>query len=117
MIPRVTNLLTPPPGGSGSPDNPEAETIHHLIQTPSLNLEHIVSRGQASPRGFWYDQMDPEWVVLLRGTATLDFGDAGVLDLRAGDSLTLPARVKHRVAQVSDDALWVALHFRDPGTG
>jgi cupin 2 domain-containing protein len=105
MIPKVTNLF-PTPSGRG-----EEDTIA-LLQTPSLNLEHIVSRGQVSARGFWYDQMDPEWVLLLRGTATLDFGGAGMLDLQAGDSLTIPAHAKHRVDKVSEDALWLALHFR-----
>jgi cupin 2 domain-containing protein len=106
MLPPVSNLL-PPPSGQG-----EEEISSHL-QTPHLRLEHIVSRGQVSPRGFWYDQMDPEWILLLRGTATLDFGEAGLLELKAGDSLTIPARMKHRVARVSGDALWIALHFRD----
>ena len=106
MIPKVSNLF-PAPSGHGE------EEIVPLLQTPSLNLQHLVSKGQASPRGFWYDQMDPEWILLLRGTATLDFGAAGMLDLRAGDSLTIPAHAKHRVDQVSEDALWVAMHFRE----
>lgn len=106
MIPKVTNLF-PAPSGHGE------EEILPLLQSPHLRLEHIVSKGQVSPRGFWYDQMDPEWVVLLRGSATLEFADAGTLSLSAGDSLTIPARTRHRVAEVSDDALWLALHFRD----
>jgi len=106
MLPTVSNLF-PAPAGHGEED------ILPLLQTPSLRLEHIVSKGQVSPRGFWYDQMDPEWVVLLRGSASLEFEEAGMLELRAGDSLTIPARLKHRVAAVSEDALWLALHFRD----
>ena len=106
MIPKVTNLF-PTPSGHGEED------MTPLLQTSHLNLEHIVSRGQVSPRGFWYDQMDPEWVLLMRGTATLDFGAAGMLDLNAGDSLTIPAHAKHRVEKVSEDAVWVALHFRE----
>jgi cupin 2 domain-containing protein len=110
MIPRVTNLL-PAPSGHGE------EKISVQLQMPHLRLEHIVSRGQASPRGFWYNQMDPEWVALLRGTATLDFGEDGFLDLNAGDSLTIPAHQKHRVEKVSEDAAWVAVHFRDTPAG
>jgi cupin 2 domain-containing protein len=106
MLPTPFNLF-PAPEGRGE------ETIAPLLRTPFLNCEHIVSRGQASPRGFWYDQMDPEWILLLRGTATLDFGGAGMLGLRAGDSLTIPAHAKHRVDEVSEDALWIALHFRE----
>ena len=106
MIPRVTNLLPP----AESPSGRAAEEEIPLLQTPSLRLEHLVSHGHASPPGFWYDQPDDEWVLLLRGTATLDFGPDGVLDLKAGDSLTIPARRRHRVAGVSEDAVWVALH-------
>ena len=105
MLPTITNLF-PAPSGHGEED------IAPIIQTQHLNLEHIVSRGQVSLRGFWYDQMDPEWILLARGTATLEFEGAGMLDLRAGDSLTIPAHTKHRVAEVSKDAVWVALHFR-----
>lgn len=108
MIPRVTNLFPAPP--SPPQAHPEAETLNPLLQTPSLRLEHIVSRGQASPDGFWYDQPEDEWVLLLRGTAMLDFGDDGTLVLKAGDSLTIPAHQRHRVAEVSRDAIWVALH-------
>ena len=105
MLPTITNLF-PAPTGHGEEDTTP------LVQTAHLNLQHIVSRGQVSPRGFWYDQMDPEWVMLARGTATLEFGGVGMLELKAGDSLTIPAHAKHRVDKVSEDAVWVALHFR-----
>jgi len=107
MLPSVTNLLHSPPGHL---EQPLTETTHPLLQTPSLRLEHIVSRGQASPPGFWYDQPNEEWVLLLRGSATLDFGEVGLLNLESGDSLTIPARQKHRVEEVSEDAVWIALH-------
>ena len=34
------------------------------------------------------------------------------LGLRAGDWVSLPARCRHRVESVSDDALWLAVHGR-----
>ncbi|MEM0968961.1 MAG: cupin domain-containing protein, partial [Verrucomicrobiota bacterium] len=67
-------------------------------------------QGQASEPGFWYDQESTEWVTLLQGSACLEFL-AGSLSLKAGDSLTIPANMKHRVARVSEDAVWLALHF------
>ena len=36
-------------------------------------IERIVSEGHVSPEGFWYDQDEPEWVALIRGTAELEF--------------------------------------------
>lgn len=108
MIPRVTNLLTAAQPAAGQS---ATETVHPLLHSPSLRFEHIVSRGQATPPGSWYDQPGDEWVLLLRGAAVLDFGEDGMLELKAGDSLVIPARQRHRVAEVSDDAIWVALHL------
>lgn len=103
MIPRVMNLMN---SGEG---NTEVTSV--LARAPGLRLEHLVSRGQASPPGFWYDQPEDEWVALLRGAAVLAFED-GARELSAGDFLTIPARMKHRVERVSQDAVWLALHFR-----
>jgi cupin 2 domain-containing protein len=107
-LPIITRLL---PDRNGS----AVEEVTDLLKNPAFRLEHLVSHGQASPVGFWYDQPQEEWVVLLRGTASLVFveGDSvvGTLDLVAGDSLTIPAHQRHRVETVSDDAVWIALHF------
>ena len=75
-----------------------------------FRLEHIASNRAASPPGFWYDQDAAEWVALVRGRATLEFDD-GRLELVSGDSLLIPAHVKHRVATTSADAVWLALHY------
>ncbi|MDG9923543.1 MULTISPECIES: cupin domain-containing protein [unclassified Pseudomonas] len=105
MPPGVTGLLQAPD------DKPGEEQFITLLQTGQLRLEQIVSRGQASPTGFWYDQPTPEWVALLAGSATLEFDD-GRLPLAAGDALLIPAHCRHRVAECSQDAIWLALHFQ-----
>lgn len=87
------------------------EKIHPLHQGGAFVLEQIVSHGQASEPGFWYDQPKDEWVVLLRGRATLEFKDDPALPLQAGDALLIPAHCIHRVASTSRDARWIALHF------
>ena len=88
------------------------ERFETLFATPACRVERIVSCGHASPPGFWYEQGDDEWVVLLAGSAVLAFADGRVLALRAGDWTSLPARCRHRVESVSDDALWLAVHCR-----
>ena len=50
-----------------------AERLETLLDRPGLRIERIVSTGQASPPGFWYQQADAEWVVLLAGEALLRF--------------------------------------------
>jgi cupin 2 domain-containing protein len=34
------------------------EVIQTLIEQPGVRIERIVSTGQASPPGFWYDQSE-----------------------------------------------------------
>jgi cupin 2 domain-containing protein len=117
MPPRLTNLFVPPAPAPGMPAHrPETETFHPLIQNPAFRLEHIVSHGQPSPPDFWYDQPEDEWVLLLRGTATLNLAGEGPVAMNGGDSLVIGAHRKHRVEQVSEDAVWVALHFKAGAT-
>ena len=103
MLPVVNNLMD---SSSGKP-----ETFQTLLNLPGIRLEQIVSNGQASAEGFWYDQKNPEWVMLARGTAVLRFDPGGDMAMKAGDFLTIPANSRHRVESVSGDAIWLALHF------
>jgi cupin 2 domain-containing protein len=102
-LPEITNLYECSPA--------DQEQFFALLQTDSAKLEHIVSNGQASEADFWYDQAQPEWVALIQGEATLEFEGGTTLKLIAGDSLTIPALCKHRVACASQDAVWLALHY------
>ena len=88
------------------------EEIQILLQSGPVRIERIVSNGEASPQGFWYDQDQEEWVVLLRGTATLEFQGNPDRLLGAGDYLLIPAHTKHRVSAVSEDAIWLGFHFQ-----
>lgn len=90
------------------------ETFHPLLREPAFLLEHIVSRGGASPPGHWYDQPQAEWVALLRGTAELEFAEGEIVALAAGDYLHIAAHVRHRVNRTSADAIWLALHHPPP---
>lgn len=90
------------------------EIVTKLASGTAFHFEHIASHGAASPSRFWYDQDDPEWVALIRGSATIEFPD-GSLHLHAGDSLEIPAHLKHRVSSTSHDAIWLALHFQPEG--
>src|SRR3954447_3064819 len=102
----VQNLLQP----SGDPAR--GEEIKTLFAADGVRIEQIVSHGQPSPEGFWYDQPEAEWVVLLQGSATLAIEDGENVELGAGDYAFIPAHVRHRVERVSSDALWLAVHCR-----
>ena len=81
MPPVVKNLMESPPG--------ETETFLTLLDLPGIRLEQIVSNGLASAEGFWYDQKNPEWVLLARGEAVLRFDPGGDVTLKAGDKIVL----------------------------
>lgn len=90
------------------------ERIDALLSAPGLRIERIVSTGQASPEGFWYDQPEDEWVILLSGSAGLRIeGEAEPRVLRPGDWLRLPPRLRHRVEWTDRDrpTIWLAVHF------
>jgi cupin 2 domain-containing protein len=91
-----------------------AESFLTLLQEPGFRLERIVSTGQATPAGEWYDQPQPEWVVLLTGSALLLIaGEAEPRRLEPGDWLLIPAGVRHRVEWTDPDrpSVWLALHY------
>ncbi|GJM43890.1 MAG: hypothetical protein DHS20C21_07320 [Gemmatimonadota bacterium] len=93
------------------PDRADQEFVESLVTRPGARVERIVSRGHRSPEGFWYDQDDDEWVVLVRGRATLSFADGRTLEMQAGDHAWIPAHAKHRVDWTAPDVetVWVAV--------
>ncbi len=88
------------------------EVFEPLLQNLQLLLERIVSTGQTTPEGEWYDQLRDEWVILLQGEATLAYEDGSEKALQPGDYLLIPAHQKHRVTYTSVDppCVWLAMH-------
>jgi cupin 2 domain-containing protein len=91
-----------------------AELFQVLLETKNFRVERIVSTGQATPPGEWYDQDAHEWVVLLRGAARLRFEDEPEpRRLCPGDYLLIPAHRRHRVewTDPTQATVWLALHY------
>ncbi|HVL56426.1 MAG TPA: cupin domain-containing protein [Burkholderiaceae bacterium] len=100
----------------GLPSRSDAERFDLLLSAPNLRIERIVSTGQATPAGEWYDQEWSEWVVVLSGAAGLRIeGDAEVHVLGPGDHVHLPAHRRHRVEWTSaaEPTVWLAVHHRE----
>ena len=96
------------------PDTGAAEQFVELLARPGLKIERIVSSGQSSPPGFWYDQPQAEWVLLLRGEAQLAFADEPAPRLlRAGDFLDIAPHRRHRVESTAALTVWLAVHYDD----
>jgi cupin 2 domain-containing protein len=91
------------------------ELFTTILQAAGFRVERIVSQGHASPPGFWYDQEESEWVMVVEGAAAVEFeGDAGPVELRRGSCLTIPAHARHRVVWTdpSRKTVWLAIHYR-----
>ena len=99
------NLLADLPGNKG------AEETTLLQQGAQVRIERIVSHGQSSPPGFWYDQPDHEWVLVLTGHGVIEFADGRIVTLATGDTLAIPAGARHRVAATATDepTVWLAV--------
>ena len=97
------------------PAQPASEQITTLLTSPAVRIERIVSRGQASRPGFWYDQAQAEWVIVLAGCADVRLeGDAAATRMQAGDYLHIPAHRRHRVewTDPAQATVWLAVHHR-----
>jgi cupin 2 domain-containing protein len=95
------------------PGNPDEEVFEQLLESGQVRVERIVSKGHTSPPGFWYDQAQNEWVVVLKGAATVNVEGEGDHHLIPGSYLNLPAHTRHRVEWTDPDTetIWLAVHY------
>ena len=96
------------------PNTTDAEVIQKRCEAAGGYVERIITRGQITPPGQWYEQETDEWILLLQGEARLLFEDTGdeVL-LQPGDELWIEAGRRHRVSWTLPDqvTLWLAVHL------
>ena len=105
----VSNLLQERLPAAGC----ESERI--LLQEDEWWLTVINSNDASTPPGEWMSQDTCEWVLLLRGSATIFCDDPPEkIDLSVGDHWFCPPRRRHRVDRTDpgDGTLWLALHWR-----
>jgi cupin 2 domain-containing protein len=94
------------------PTSIENEEFLSLVSSGTTRIERIVSSGQSSPAGFWYDQDEEEFVLLVAGGAILSIeGHDKKVELKSGDWIKLPVHCRHRVEWTSADpvTVWLAV--------
>jgi cupin 2 domain-containing protein len=104
----TSNLLSP------LPSKLPVELVEAIVKSKHVRIERIVSTGHASPEGFWYDQKENEWVVVLKGEAKVVFeGESQPVDLKPGDHVTIPAHRRHRVEWTTpkEPTVWLAVFY------
>ncbi len=95
------------------PDKLEKEIFELLAQGENVKIERIISKGHASPATGWYDQEQHEWVLVLKGNASISFENGQVVDLKEGDYLNILSHQKHKVTRTSTttETIWLAIHY------
>ena len=91
------------------------EMSEALLDAQQFRLERILSTGQRTPPGEWYDQNTNEWVILLSGEAGVLFeGEAEACVMLPGDYVHIPAHKRHRVewTDPKQKTIWLALHYQ-----
>ncbi len=98
------------------PEHAPEELFTELLKADRVRIERIVSFGQSSPDGFWCDQQENEWVLLLEGSATLVFEEGDPVDLKSGDFLNIPAGRRHRVEKTDPNGrtVWLTVFYPPP---
>ncbi len=105
----LTNLF------DGLPTSLPEELIELLAENEHVRIERIISTGHMSAAGFWYDQEEHEWVVVLKGEAKVMFeGDDQPVPLKPGDFINIPAHRKHRLEWTTpkEPTVWLAVFYR-----
>jgi cupin 2 domain-containing protein len=104
--------------GRRSPSEFRRRTRRCAVDQARPALERIVSPGQASPPGFWYDQPEGEWVLVLAGAARLRFQDeTEARVLGPGDCIDIAPHRRHRVEGTDPTVatVWLAVFYRPAG--
>jgi cupin 2 domain-containing protein len=96
------------------PDDCPQEIFESLARSGAVRIERIISAGHASPPGFWYDQDEHEFVLVLQGHAVIGLPDGSRIELNPGSWLHLPAHQKHRVLATAHDqpTVWLAVFWK-----
>ncbi|MEJ2742245.1 MAG: cupin domain-containing protein [Gammaproteobacteria bacterium] len=89
------------------------EVFEDIIQSTSVRIERIISKGHTSPEQGWYDQDENEWVMLVDGSATIEFENGVSLTLSKGDYVNIPAHKKHKVSwsDPGQITIWLAVFY------
>jgi cupin 2 domain-containing protein len=105
---RVRNLLT------DVKESNYEELTDVLAETGSFRIERIVSTGQSTPEGDWYELEQNEWVMVLKGAAKLRFEEQ-TIEMIPGDFVNIPAYRLHRVDWTTpfEPTIWLAVHYDD----
>ncbi|HED32691.1 MAG TPA: cupin domain-containing protein [Gammaproteobacteria bacterium] len=95
------------------PEDMSEEVFELIVQSPTVKIERIISRGHSSPESGWYDQDKNEWIIVMKGEAIICFEGDKDIRLKNGSYLNIPAHSKHKVKWTDPDVetIWLAVYY------
>ncbi|MBS4013727.1 MAG: cupin domain-containing protein [Bacteroidetes bacterium] len=91
----------------------DSELFDTIFHNKNVKIERILSKGQVTKDGEWYNQETDEWVILIQGNAKIEFENHKIIELNSGDYIFIPSHQKHKVIFTSVDpiCIWIAVHI------
>ena len=86
----------------------QGEVLNTLLEHKNIKIVRIISASNFEST--LYCQAEDEWVVVLEGEARLRVGEEETI-LSRGDSLLIPAHTPHRIVEMQQGTLWLAIHI------
>jgi cupin 2 domain-containing protein len=86
----------------------KGEAFTTLLEHKNIKVVRIVSSDQVAQES--YNQQENEWVLLLKGKATL-IVDQKRIKLKKGDTLFIPAHTPHHIQKIKRGTVWLAVHI------
>jgi len=91
------------------PEFSNYELFQTIFSNKNIKIERIVSYGQTTPKDFWYDQKEDEFVLIVQGSAQILYENQELYHLNVGDSLYIKAHQKHQVVYTQNPTIWLAV--------
>ena len=104
---KIFNLL------SNIPLSSKEEIFETIIHRDNIKIERIVSYGQTTPKDYWYDQDEDEFIMIVEGNATIIYDDKTTFNLKKNDTLYIKAQQKHKVTYTSNPTIWLAVFIKN----
>ena len=93
------------------PELPLSEELTTVLaENNNVRIERIISTGQTSD---WYDQAETEFVVLLQGSAVIEYENGRSVALEKGGTLLIKPHERHRVSFTSTEppCVWLCVFY------
>ena len=89
----------------------DSEIIENILSGKEFRIERIISTGQISD---WFDQADNELVMLLQGSAKIEYETGLVRIVSAGDYFVIKAHEKQKVSYTSENppCIWLCIFYK-----